>query len=134
MELDPSQFARQFLAKGNRVIGGVRNQDGAKHLADLGNGAVTILPLDVSSSESIAEWAAAVRRTTDHVDVLINNAGVLIYTSFDSVTAEELMACFSVNAIGPLIVAQQLHKQGLIGGREASLIGNVTSKVTSSTE
>ena len=61
--------------------------------------------------------------------MLINNAGVLVYTSFDSVTAEDLLHCFTVNAVGPLLVAQQLHRRGLIGGRGgATLIGNVTSK------
>ncbi len=62
--------------------------------------------------------------------VLINNAGVLVYTDFDGVTAEDLLRCFTVNAVGPLLVAQQLHRRGLIGGRGgATLVGNVTSKV-----
>ena len=64
--------------------------------------------------------------------MLINNAGLLAYNDFDSVTAEEMMSCFQVNAIGPLIVAQQLHRRGLIGGRRPTLIGNVTSKVLDS--
>lgn len=65
--------------------------------------------------------------------VLINNAGVLQYSDFDSVRAEELLSCFQANAIGPLIVAQQLHRRGLIGGGRPTLIGNVTSKVPVST-
>jgi len=65
--------------------------------------------------------------------VLINNAGVLVYTDFDGVTAEDLLRCFTVNAVGPLLVAQQLHRRGLIGGRGgATLVGNVTSKVNTS--
>ena len=64
------------------------------------------------------------------MQVLLNNAGVLIYTDFDSVTAEDLLHCFTVNAVGPLLVSQQLHRRGLIGGRGGpTLIGNVTSKV-----
>jgi NAD(P)-dependent dehydrogenase (short-subunit alcohol dehydrogenase family) len=73
------------------------------------------------------------RRTSTRVhgvQVLLNNAGVLIYTDFDSVTAEDLLHCFTVNAVGPLLVSQQLHRRGLIGGRGGpTLIGNVTSKV-----
>ena len=65
--------------------------------------------------------------------MLINNAGVLVYTDFDGVTAEDLLRCFTVNAVGPLLVAQQLHRRGLIGGGGgATLIGNVTSKVSTS--
>lgn len=66
------------------------------------------------------------------MQMLINNAGVLRYSDFDSVTAEDLLSCFRVNAIGPLILAQQLHRRGLIGSGRPMLIGNVTSKVPSS--
>ena len=62
------------------------------------------------------------------MQVLINNAGVLQYSNFDSVTPEDLLTCFRINAMGPLLVAQQLHKRGLIGGKRPTLIGNVTSK------
>ena len=40
--------------------------------------------------------------------MLINNAGVLVYTDFDGVTADDLLRCFAVNAVGPLLVAQQV--------------------------
>ena len=63
------QFARQFLEKGNRVIAGVRSPGAAQDLAALGGGAVTVLPLDVTSPQSIIAWAEQVRGATDHVDV-----------------------------------------------------------------
>ena len=49
--------------------------------------------------------------------------------------AEEMMHVFKINTVGPLLVTQQLLKNGLIGdpakGKGGALVGNVTSKVGS---
>lgn len=47
----------------------------------------------------------------------------------DNVTEEDMQDVFQVNTIGPLLVVQQLRRQGLLGGHTPSLIGNMTSKV-----
>jgi NAD(P)-dependent dehydrogenase (short-subunit alcohol dehydrogenase family) len=44
-----------------------------KLIADDSN--AVMVPLDVTSDESVAEAARLVRERTDHLDVLINNAG-----------------------------------------------------------
>lgn len=56
--------------------------------------------------------------------------GILIYSEFESVSAEDMTRCFQVNTLGPLLVSQALLREGLIGRRGSkAIIGNVTSKV-----
>ena len=47
--------------------------------------------------------------------------------NFDTVTAEDMIQTFTTNAIGPLLVVQQLCRHNLIP--PGSLVANVTSKV-----
>ena len=55
--------------------------------------------------------------------------GILIYSDLQSVSAEDMLDCFRVNALGPLLTSQALLNAGLLGGSGRSIIGNVTSKV-----
>jgi NAD(P)-dependent dehydrogenase (short-subunit alcohol dehydrogenase family) len=48
--------------------------------------------------------------------------------TFDTVTAEDMIQTFTTNAIGPLLVVQQLCRHGFIP--PGSLVANVTSKVS----
>lgn len=46
------------------------------------------------------------------------------------ITADEMLAVYTVNTVGPLLVVQQLLEAGLIGGLGGkTLLANVTSKV-----
>lgn len=98
---------------------------------------VTTAPLDVSSPDSITQWAQSLASShqIDHVDVIINNAGIYgDRVNLDTVTADGMVDVYKTNAIGPLLIVQQLRKNNLLGGRSdapPSLIVNVTSKVGS---
>jgi len=63
------------------------------------------------------------------LDVVLNNAG--IYgpgrQSLDTVDKDLLLEVFTTNAVGPLLVVQQLRKSGLLN--RPALVANVTSKV-----
>jgi NAD(P)-dependent dehydrogenase (short-subunit alcohol dehydrogenase family) len=64
--------------------------------------------LDVTSTDSIAAAVSTVSRTVDHLDVLINNAGILDPDdgSIVDVPAERLRRMFETNTIGALQVTQ----------------------------
>jgi NAD(P)-dependent dehydrogenase (short-subunit alcohol dehydrogenase family) len=68
-----------------------------------------------------------------HIDVVINNAGIYgAKVDIKTVTEQDMMQTFKTNAIGPLIVVQQLLVNGLIGGFGGkTLVANVSSKVGS---
>ena len=72
--------------------------------------ALHIIPLDVSSVESARSAAQAVTAFTDHIDVLINNAGVISPTISRSIREPqdyaEMHRLYDVNALGPLRVVE----------------------------
>eukprot|EP00241_Pyramimonas_parkeae_P012264 CAMPEP_0114226462 /NCGR_PEP_ID=MMETSP0058-20121206/1249_1 /TAXON_ID=36894 /ORGANISM="Pyramimonas parkeae, CCMP726" /LENGTH=290 /DNA_ID=CAMNT_0001337197 /DNA_START=1 /DNA_END=870 /DNA_ORIENTATION=+ len=132
-------LARQLLAKDNTVIVACRDPEDASSLQKLAAGApegkVIITKLDVTDPGSVQSWAKDLSSKVQHVDVCINNAGVIGRTGtrkwdLASVDADEMLYCFQANTLGPLLVTQQLMKYGLIGA-PGSLVANMTSKVGS---
>ena len=69
-----------------------------------------IIPLDVCSLESTYAAAQTVATVTDHVDVLINNAGINSPTSGRPIREPqdytEMHRLYDVNALGPLRVVE----------------------------
>jgi NAD(P)-dependent dehydrogenase (short-subunit alcohol dehydrogenase family) len=86
---------------------------------------VEVLPLDVSDPASIASAAAFVKAQYGHLDVLVNNAGILLdqTTGLLDLTADLLRQTLETNAIGPLLMAQAFAPLMGKGGR----IVNVSS-------
>src|SRR5699024_1946693 len=73
------ETARRLGALGWRVLLAARDERRGRDAADrlAADGAdVAVVPLDVTSDESVAAAVTAVGRLTDRVDVLVNNAGI----------------------------------------------------------
>lgn len=114
-----------------------RNPDNAAELQSLAAqhpGRVHVIPLDVTSAQSIAESAAQVREHTDALEMLINNAGVLPggvenrepnIARFGALEAEAMLHVFHVNSVAPVLVAQA-YADMLRRGENARVI-NVSS-------
>lgn len=102
-------FARAFSARPNHiVVGTTRNLErDSKALQDANCKVVT---LDVTSDEStnaLPQHLAKLGIT--HVDILINNSGVLVADKLDSPTvADDALKQFNTNALGPLRVTKAL--------------------------
>lgn len=127
-------MVEKLLARSNKVIATTRNPQDAIQLQQLASqhpGGLTITQLDTSQPSSIKEWAAQLKQYTNHVDVLINNAGMygkrLSLADFE---ADDFNSVFQTNAVGPFLVVQQLLKQGLLGP-PGSLVVNVSSIMAS---
>ena len=70
------------------------------------------VPLDVSSDRSVLRAADKVRELSPHLDLLINNAGILgdfTATLADPLDFAQMQEVYSVNALGPLRVAQSVY-------------------------
>jgi NAD(P)-dependent dehydrogenase (short-subunit alcohol dehydrogenase family) len=102
------EAARRLGEQGWKILLGSRDQErgraAATKLTD-GGVAVVMVPLDVTSNESVAEAERLVREHTDRLDVLINNAGTPgnIVTPAEA-TAEEVHAVYETNVYGPIRV------------------------------
>ena len=117
------ELARQLAARGDTVLATVRNPDRADALRAL-EGDVRIITLDVSSTDSIAAAAAQVAEQTDHLDLLINNAGINSRgvpagqgnVRFGQLEPAGILRMVEVNAIGPLLITQALADLLAAGG------------------
>ena len=67
-----------------------------------------ILPLDLGSNESIENAASAFREHFDHLDVLVNNAGILLDDAdlILTISGDVLNQSIDTNTIGPLRVTK----------------------------
>ena len=65
--------------------------------------------LDVADAQAIAALPDAAAKHLQRLDLLVNNAGVLVSGErFGNVTSESLMQSFAVNAAAPLLITQAL--------------------------
>ena len=95
--------ARMFASEGACVVfGDILDDDGRRveaEIRELGSQA-TYVHLDVTSE---ADWAAAVNRAVSEygkLDVLVNNAGIVLGRTIEEMTVEEWDRLFDVNAKG----------------------------------
>lgn len=116
--------AARFAGVSWRVIGTVRDPDGEK--AGAFPGGVRLKALDLSEPASIDRLASEVLADLGGApDVLLNNAGMLLFKSVEDTTQEEFRRVFQVNVFGQV----QLINAFLPAMRErgSGLIANVTS-------
>ena len=58
---------------------------------------------------------------------LINNAGVAKWADLGSLEEADMLHLFRTNALGPLMVTQEVLREGLL--KSGSVVANMTSKV-----
>ncbi|PJZ30553.1 SDR family oxidoreductase [Leptospira kmetyi] len=97
------EFTKQFIAKGDRVFALCRKAS---------NDLMKLKPtqifeeVDVLNSNSIRDLSAKLLDTK--IDILINNAGILIPDNLQSLDEENVFTQFLVNALGPLKIVKAL--------------------------
>jgi len=129
------EFVRQLLARGDRVVATCRHPGKATTLNALAGehpGRLHVLPLDVADPRAIAEVARELLLLDDdagdHIDLLVNGAGVLHSGErFGSVGAVNLDDSFRTNAMGPFLLTQALAPRLADGAR----VANITSQLGS---
>ena len=116
------EFAKQYHAAGWKVIGTARKPAEAAALKAIGSG-VRVLPLDVTSAQSVAALATALGK--EPIDLLINNAGQGSGDNSDRLAdtkIDEFERIMQVNAIGPVRVTQALLPN-LRAGKGKTIVG-----------
>jgi NAD(P)-dependent dehydrogenase (short-subunit alcohol dehydrogenase family) len=104
------EVARELARMGLRVFLGARNVEAGRAAAEKlrANGEVTFLEIDVANAEKIRRAAEELADHTDRLDVLINNAGILLDDDKDAlaVTPDIFETTLRTNTLGPWLVAQ----------------------------
>lgn len=126
-------LAREYVTRGDRVIAVCRTV--GEKLEALG---VHILDgIDVTSDKDVRALPARLRDIgVEHIDVLINNAGILERQTLDTLDAEAISSMrrqFEVNALAPLRLCTAVHsmlgagsKIAIITSRMGSLADNTS--------
>ncbi len=81
------------------------------------------MELDLARLSSVREFAARFADTHDHLDVLVNNAGLMLGSRRETTDGYEMT--FQVNHLGPFLLTNLLREQ-LVAGDEARVV-NVAS-------
>ena len=122
--------AIEFAKKGyNVVINYVSNDDAAKklkkYLTENYDTDVMTCKCDVSDEVKVKEMVKQAIDYFGKIDVLVNNAGIAIDTTFDDKTVENFRKILDVNLIGPFIVSREVGKYML--EQKSGSIVNVSS-------
>jgi NAD(P)-dependent dehydrogenase (short-subunit alcohol dehydrogenase family) len=104
------EVARELARMGLRVFLGARNVEAGRAAAKKlhADGDLAFLEIDVSDGDSIRRAAEELAGQTDRLDVLVNNAGILVDEDKDAltITPEIFEATLRTNTLGPWLVAQ----------------------------
>jgi NAD(P)-dependent dehydrogenase (short-subunit alcohol dehydrogenase family) len=102
------EAARRLAERGSTIFLGSRDEARGRVAADTltdGGAKVVLVPLDVTSDESVTDAVRCVREHTDSLDVLINNAGAPgDGTAPADATADEIHSVYDTNVYGPIRV------------------------------
>jgi NAD(P)-dependent dehydrogenase (short-subunit alcohol dehydrogenase family) len=106
------EAARRLGERGWTVFLGSRDPGRGRAAAGrltAGGADVVMVPLDVTSDESVADAVRLVRKYTDRLDVLINNAGApgTMVAPADA-TVEDIHSVYETNVYGPIRVTHAL--------------------------
>ncbi|RMG70773.1 MAG: SDR family NAD(P)-dependent oxidoreductase [Bacteroidetes bacterium] len=123
------EIARQLSQRGHHVLMGVRDPKAAeaalRQVAATG-GKATLIPLDLTYPDSLALAVSQVKMLTPRLDVLINNAAILLPESQQLLKApmSEIEETLQVNVLGALRMVR--HFRPLL--KAGSRIINVSSE------
>jgi NAD(P)-dependent dehydrogenase (short-subunit alcohol dehydrogenase family) len=130
-------MAKHFGAHGFHVIVAARDEAKAKSVAaeiNSAGGKAETLQLDMSSSASIAAAGAALAKRHKSLDVLVNNAGVMLGAMDSIIEAkqDDITASLQTNAFGPLELTKAVLP--LLQAAPAARVVNVSSAAGSIAE
>jgi NAD(P)-dependent dehydrogenase (short-subunit alcohol dehydrogenase family) len=124
------EVARQLAAKGFHVFVGARNvKAGRKAAEEIAKtcGKATFLKIDVADNDSITKAVREFSNSEDHLDVLVNNAGIIVDgdEAILEVTDDLLRQTLETNTLGALRVTRAFAS--LLRKSKAPRVINVSS-------
>jgi NAD(P)-dependent dehydrogenase (short-subunit alcohol dehydrogenase family) len=123
------EVARDLARKGFHVFLGARDEKAGRAAEEKlrKEGEVTFLKIDVANKESVERAAEDLSRQADHLDSLVNNAGICLDEDKDvvKISADTFEKTLRTNTLGPLLVSQAFVP--LLKKSSAPRIVNVSS-------
>ena len=128
------EMTKQLVQAGHTIFATCRLPSEAAALNQLAAdhaGQIHIVQIDVINDLSVHAAAEAVAGSTDHIDVLINNAGVNFRDSFEEFNSDEFLLTLNANGVGAMRVVRQFID--LIKNGNDPKIVNISSQLGSLT-
>ncbi|MFG3437122.1 SDR family NAD(P)-dependent oxidoreductase [Nonomuraea sp. NPDC047897] len=112
-------FTEAALHAGERVVAAARNVEPLADLAERCPDHLVRLPLDVSDRAAVYEGVERAAAAFGRLDIVVNNAGVMLLGMVEEATEEQIRAHFDVNLFGAIWVTQAVlpHLRAQGGGR-----------------
>lgn len=121
-------MARKVLERGGSVVVWDINQQSidatVKEFSTIGQ--IAGFKADIASKESVEAAAQATEQTVGTIDILINNAGVVVGKSFAEHTYTDMERSISINTLGAMYVTHRL-----LGGISKSTAGHICNIASS---
>ena len=128
-----AEIARQLAAAGAAVV---VNYSASKEGADRvvtdivkQGGKALAVQANLAKTEDIQRLFAETKQHFDHLDVLVNNAGIYDFQPLEGVTAEHFHKQFDLNVLGLLLATQEAVK---LFGKDGGSVINISSLVARS--
>ncbi len=105
------EASRELARKGATVVMAVRDVEKGQAAADriaaeIAHAEVDVRPLDLGSLDSVRDFAAAVREKHDHIDILLNNAGLMATPASETADGFEMQV--GTNHLGHFVLTAEL--------------------------
>jgi len=99
--------ALAFAHAGSRVVVAARRKALLDELATAAGTDMLVVPTDVTRRDEVARCVALVRERFGRIDVVVNNAGVLVPGRVEDMAESDLASMLRVNLFGALFVMQE---------------------------
>ncbi|GAA4996694.1 SDR family oxidoreductase [Actinopolymorpha pittospori] len=99
-------FAQSALDAGDHVVAATRTTAVLDDLAARAGERLLVLPLDVTDREAVFTAVDTAVRHFGHLDIVVNNAGILVVGMVEEFTEAEARAQLETNFLGALWVSQ----------------------------
>jgi all-trans-retinol dehydrogenase (NAD+) len=111
-------MGRKILERGGRlIIWDISEKNISDTLQELESiGFVKSWKVDISDRQQLISAANEVKQEIGKIDVLINNAGVIVGKYFHEHTEEEILRTMDINANAPMFVTQQFLQDMISNG------------------
>lgn len=98
--------AIKLAKEGHKVFAGIRRKTDKAEL-EKAHKNITGVYIDVTNASSIDKAFWFVMKNTDKINVLINNAGIVVAGPVELLSLNRLKQQFEINTFGPIMVAQK---------------------------
>lgn len=110
----------------NTIIAVSRSEKGLKKLSDKSKGKIKTVCFDFKFYKGIPSLLIPeIKKLAKHVDVLINNAGILIKKNITELSTTDIEEAYSVNVFAPMLLIKELLP--VMGGKIRTHIVNIAS-------